>query len=100
MGPTPLRGMWLHHRRGRGMRPWRVRLAMRRSRIQWAFIAVVLISAIVSATLLSTLYLLSQATETFAARAALTRAPAEDIGIPLEIGPNGTVEQTLKGADA
>ena len=54
------------------MRPWRVRLAARRSRIQWAFLAVVLAVSILAATLLATLYLLSAATETFAARAALT----------------------------
>ena len=82
------------------MRPWRVRLAVRRSRIQWAFLAVVLAVSILAATLLSTLYLLSAATETFAARAALTEASAQDTSVTMRVVPNGSLEDILSGTDA
>jgi hypothetical protein len=58
-----------------------VRLAARRSRVQWALLAVVLLVSISSATLLGTLHLLAVATETFAARSALSDVPVEDVRV-------------------
>lgn len=81
------------------MRPWRVRLALRRSRIQWAFLAVVLAVSVLAATLLATLYLLSAATETFAARAALTEASQEEMSVTFTVEPGGTLDEILAKAD-
>ena len=74
-----------------------MRLAVRRSRIQWAFLAVVLAVSVLAATLLGTLYLLSGATETFAARSALTNATTEDVGVTIRVTPYGELEDVLKG---
>ncbi|MGC4175579.1 ABC transporter permease [Demequina sp.] len=81
------------------MRPWRVRLAVRRSRVQWAFLAVVLAVSVLAATLLATLYLLAAATETFAARTALTEASAQDVALTLDVEPNAPVDDILGRAD-
>lgn len=70
------------------MRPWRLRLATRRSRVQWALLSVVLLVSVLSATLLGTLSLLSVATETFAARAAMDGATAESIRITHRTQPS------------
>lgn len=60
----------------------------------------VLAVSVLAATLLSTLFLLSSATETFAARAALTEATADDTGVALRIAPNGPLPDVLEGTDA
>lgn len=70
------------------MRPWRLRLATRRSRVQWALLSVVLLVSVLSATLLGTLSLLSVATETFAARAAMDGASAQSIRITHRVSPS------------
>lgn len=72
------------------MRPWRVRLAARRSRVQWALLAVVLLVSVSSATLLGTLHLLSVATETFAAQAALDEVSAKDVRVVHRITPGAS----------
>ena len=74
-------------------------MALRRSRIQWALLCVVLAVSILSATLLATLYLLSVATETFAVRAALTDVDPADARIVQRIVPaeNG-VPEVLDGS--
>ncbi|GIG55367.1 FtsX-like permease family protein [Demequina activiva] len=74
------------------MRPWRTRLALRRSRVQWALLSVVLLVATLASTLLATLYLLAVATETFAARAALTDAPAEDLRVVVRVAPDAPLD--------
>jgi len=76
-----------------------VRLAVRRSRIQWAFLAVVLAVSVLAATLLSTLYLLAAATETFAARTALTDAAAQDMSVTIRVEPNEPLSDVLAGTD-
>jgi hypothetical protein len=81
------------------VRPWRVRLAVRRSRIQWAFLAVVLAVSVLSATLLSTLFLLASATQTFAARTALTDATAQEVGVAMRIEPNASLAEITEGTD-
>jgi hypothetical protein len=60
---------------------------------------VVLAVSVLAATLLATLYLLSAATETFAARAALTGAAPEDMSLSLTVEPNGSLDDILEGAD-
>jgi hypothetical protein len=86
------------------MRPWRVRLAARRSRVQWALLAVVLLVSISSATLLGTLHLLSVATETFAARSALNDVPEPDVRVVHRVIPapsaNSNTVVTLSAAAA
>src|SRR6187402_2568401 len=84
------------------MRPWRVRLAARRSRVQWALLAVVLLVSITSATLLGTLHLLSVATETFAARSALDAVPPSEVRVVHRITPSdeATVDSILISSDA
>lgn len=81
-----------------GVRPWRIRLAMRRSRIQWALLSVVLAVSVLSATLLATLYLLSVATETFAARAALTNVNPADVRVVQRIVPQNGTGDVLPGS--
>ena len=81
------------------MRPWRIRLALRRSRVQWAFLAVVLAVSVLAATLLGTLFLLSVATETFAARAALNDAAPADVALTMRVDPHGTVDEVVAGTD-
>jgi hypothetical protein len=80
------------------VRPWRLRLTLRRSRIQWALLSVVLLVSILSATLLATLFLLSTSTETFAARAALRDAPAEDIRVVQRVTLRDELEPVTEGA--
>jgi hypothetical protein len=67
--------------------------------VQWALLSVVLLVSALSATLLATLYLLSTATETFAARAALTDAEAPDVRLVQRVDPDGPVEDVLANAD-
>lgn len=71
------------------MAPWRWRLALRRARVQVPLLAIVLALSIISATLLSTLYLLDRATSTFAARAALDDAPAASTQLKHTIDARG-----------
>lgn len=71
------------------MAPWRWRLALRRARVQAPLLAIVLALSILSATLLSTLYLLDRATTTFAARTALDDAPALSTQLKHTIEANG-----------
>lgn len=82
------------------MRPWRVRLAFRRSRVQWALLAVVLLVSTLSSTMLSSLFLLSTATERFAAREVLSTAPDELTQVSARIEPDGPVQDVAAGADA
>lgn len=72
---------------------------MRRSRIQWALIAVVLTVSILAATLLSTLYLLSASTETLAARTALASAPGPSVAVVHNVMPNAPIDEILAGTD-
>lgn len=78
------------------MRPWRLRLTARRSRVQWALLSVVLLVSTLAATLLGTLYLLTFATETFAARAATTSLDVERIQVIHRLTPGRAT--TLDGA--
>ena len=77
------------------MAPWRWRLALRRARVQAPLLAIVLALAILSATLMSTLYLLDRATTTFAARAALDDAPALSTQLKHTIEANGALDDIV-----
>jgi len=72
---------------------------VRRSRIQWAFLAVVLAVSVLASTLLATLYLLAAATETTAARAALKNATAEQTQFDVRMDVEDTVAGVITGAD-
>ena len=56
--------------------------------------------SVLAATLLGTLYLLSGATETFAARAALTNATTQDVGVGIRVVPYGALDDVIAGTDA
>ena len=81
------------------MRPWPIRLALRRSRTQWAFLATVIAVSVLAATLLATLFLLSAATATVAARASLAETADKDVYFRIQVVPNGTVDEVLAGTD-
>lgn len=74
------------------MRPWRIRLAARRSRTQWALLSVVLLVSVLSATLLGALFYLTHATETFAARAATSELPESQTRLVHRLVPNSDAE--------
>ncbi|MBN2176638.1 MAG: hypothetical protein JW722_03170 [Demequinaceae bacterium] len=80
------------------MRPWRIRLTVRRSRVQWALLSIVLLVSVLSSTMLSSLFLLSSATERFAAREALTNAPDADIRVTHSFSPNASPEEIISGS--
>lgn len=80
------------------MKPWRVRLAVRRSRVQWALLCVVVLVSILSATMLASLFLLGSATERFAAREALTNADIDAIRVSFSMTPTGGVEPLVDAA--
>lgn len=77
------------------MRPWRIRLAARRSRVQWALLGVVLLVSTLASTMLSSLFLLSSATERFAAREALANAPEADVRITHNFSPRAAPEEIV-----
>jgi len=60
----------------------------------------VLAVSTLAATLLATLYLLSVATETFAARAALNEVEDQDVSVTFRITPDGSLDAILAGSDA
>ena len=80
------------------MRPWRTRLALRRSRVQSALLGVVLLVSLLSATLLTTLFLLADATETFAARASLTEADEQDVRVVVRVAADAPVDEVVEAA--
>ena len=77
------------------MAPWRWRLALRRAHVQAPLLAIVLALSILSATLLSTLYLLDRATTTFAARVALDDAPPLTTQLKHTIEANGALQDIV-----
>ncbi len=77
------------------MRPWRSRLAVRRTRVQWALVCVVILVAGLAATMLASLFLLSSATERFAARAALDNAPETTIRVSHAITVTGDPQEVI-----
>lgn len=82
------------------MRPWRTRLALRRSRVQWALLSVVLLVALLASTLMATLFLLADATETFAARTTLTEADPADVRLVVRIAPDDDLETVVDAPSA
>lgn len=77
------------------MAPWRWRLALRRARVQAPLLAIVLALSLISATLLSTLYLLDHSTRTLAARTALDNAPASSTQLKHTIDVNGPLKDIV-----
>ena len=82
------------------MRPWRIRLTVRRSRVQWALLSVVLLVSVLASTMLSSLFLLSSATERFAAREALVDAPDSDLRVTHSLSLRGAPEEVVSSAES
>lgn len=82
------------------MRPWRTRLALRRSRTQWALLSVVLLVALLASTLMATLFLLADATETFAARTTLTEADDADVRLVVRVAPDDDLQTVIEAPSA
>ena len=77
------------------MAPWRWRLTFRRARTHASLLAIVLVLSIVSASVLSTLYLLDRATATFAARTALDDVASAQTELRHTISVAGPVDEIL-----
>lgn len=68
------------------------------ARVQGPLLAIVLVLAVVSATLLSTLYLLDRSTATFAARAALDEASPDETKLSHVIAAAGPVTDIVESS--
>lgn len=84
-----------------GLRPWRLRTSLRRSRTQWRLLAVVTAVATLACTFVAALGLLVSATEARAVRSALTEAEAADTDVTLRVtGPNEALTEVRAAVDA
>lgn len=81
------------------MSPWRLRLALRRARVQFGLLAVVLLVSVVAATLVATLYLLDFTTTAHAANEGMATVPLAQRQLTHTVVPAGSIDDVIDGSD-